>query len=72
MAMDRFPLNSTRLVGGGYDDESGTLELEFRTGQVYRYFDVPGEVVAELRSAGSPGRYFQQAIKNIYAFERVS
>lgn len=47
-----------------------TLELEFRSGVVYRYFTVPPVVVAELLAADSKGAYFNRRIRNRFPHQR--
>jgi hypothetical protein len=61
--MNRTPLSSSNLRSVGYDTASATLEVEFRHGGVYQYFDVPGSQYAALLSAHSHGSYFGTFIK---------
>ena len=37
--------------------------------RVYRYFDVPYSVAEELMSAQSKGGYFNEHVRDMYAFE---
>jgi len=39
------------------------LEVRFRSGENYLYFDVPREIYEGLKAAGSPGRYFNERVK---------
>ena len=55
----------------GYDAESSVLEIEFTSGKVYRYEDVPETVYTELTSAGSKGRYFEEQIDGTYQYNRA-
>ncbi|HZW03281.1 MAG TPA: KTSC domain-containing protein [Anaerolineaceae bacterium] len=71
--MDRQPLVSSTIASAGYDPQDQTLELEFISGTVYRYYTVPEEVFSGLLSAGSAGQFFDTNIKKAgYKFERVS
>ena len=54
----------------GYDRDTRTLEIAFHNGGVYRYFDVPPEVFAELMAAESLGRYFTARIRQHYRYAR--
>ena len=47
------------------------LEVEFHSGEVYRYFDVPARLVLELLRADSIGRFFNAHIRPKFAFEKV-
>lgn len=54
---------STALATVAYDDAGGILQLEFRSGATYRYFDVPAEAHGCLLRASSKGRYFNAEIR---------
>jgi hypothetical protein len=41
-----------------------TLELEFRSGAIYRYFAVPQAVFQGLIAAESKGAYFNRHVRN--------
>jgi len=56
----------------GYDQSTGTLEVEFQTsGQVWQYFDVPEITYNEVRAAGSIGKAFNALIKSQFKEARV-
>ena len=61
--MQREPIDSSVIASMGYAAEQRILQLEFRSGDVYRYFDVPEEEYAAIRSAESKGTYLNQAFK---------
>lgn len=69
--MERQPVSSSNLVSVGYDANSETLEIEFKSGVVYRYFNVPAFEYQQLMSAGSHGVYFNANIKDVYPFEKA-
>ena len=62
--MQRHALESSVLASVGYDRWSHVLEVEFRHGGVYRYFEVPEASVEGLMTAGSHGSYFGREIRN--------
>jgi hypothetical protein len=66
--MKRTPVVSKPIASVGYDAQSGTLEIEFRTGDLYEYYDVPVFVHRALLAAKSKGRFFQDKIANGYRF----
>jgi hypothetical protein len=70
--MLRLPLDSTSIASAGYDPETQTLEIEFRSGGVYRYLEVPEASFIALMSAASAGQYVTSKIKGHFAFERVT
>jgi hypothetical protein len=67
--MERQPVSSTSIRSVGYDLSQQTLEIEFQSGEVYDYFDVPREVYVELMHADSHGQYFIQNIRDQYHYE---
>jgi hypothetical protein len=70
--MERMPVTSTTLTSIGYDDASATLEVEFASGVLYQYFDVPRPVFDDLLSGGgSVGAYFNQHVKGVYRYARL-
>lgn len=69
--MRRQPVSSSNLYSVGYDSETSTLEIEFRDGSVYQYFNVPARVYEALMSAGSHGQYFHRNIRDVYQYARI-
>ncbi|MBW1715313.1 MAG: KTSC domain-containing protein [Deltaproteobacteria bacterium] len=69
--MDWIPVDSSNLARIRYDENTMTLEIEFKGGRVYQYFDVPAQVFEELRSVDSHGKFFNEHIKGHYRYARV-
>ncbi len=67
--MQRIPISSSTVKSAGYVD--GILEIEFRKGPVYRYFDVPTEVAEAFMASDSKGRYFLTHIRDRYEYNEV-
>lgn len=61
--MKRTPVKSSNIASVGYDSASRTLEVEFKTGQVYSYADVPPSIPLSLMRAKSKGQYFAASVK---------
>ena len=61
---------SSNIVRFRYDEETLTLEVEFKGGNIYQYFDVPSGVVEEFQMAQSKGQYFGQNIRNAFRYAR--
>jgi KTSC domain len=70
--MKRVPVDSTSLDSIGYDAVSMILEIEFISGKVYRYFDVPQSVHAEMMDADSKGQFFNTRIRNNFRYVELS
>jgi hypothetical protein len=69
--MRRRLVDSSSLRSVGYDVRSRTLEIEFHSGGVYPYYDVPQTVFAALLAQDSLGAYFNAEIRDAYACARV-
>lgn len=69
--MERIQVDSSNISSIGYDEDSLTLEVEFHSGAVYQYFDVPLNVFKGLIDAGSKGQYFAQHIKGYYRYAKI-
>jgi len=67
--VERVAFDSTVIATAGYDPALRTLEVEFVSGEVYRYFLVPVRVWRELRDAESAGSYFNTAVRDHYPEE---
>lgn len=57
-------VESSNIAAIGYDPESRTLQVDFKTGKRYQYQNVPPEIFAEFQAADSVGKYFAASIKN--------
>lgn len=66
----RIAVVSSLLASMRYSPQA-TLDLEFRSGVVYRYFTVPRAIVDGLRAADSKGAYFNRDIKDRFPYQRL-
>jgi hypothetical protein len=64
--MRRRPVDSSALRSVGYDAGSRILEIEFSSGAVYRYRNVPPKVYFELLAAESCGTYFATHVRPVF------
>ena len=74
--MSRLPEHRTAVVSSflssmGYSLDA-TLDLEFRTGAIYRYFAVPHAVFQDLIAAESKGAYFNRHVRNRFRYQRLA
>jgi hypothetical protein len=69
---DDLPLvtefDSSAVERARYHPESGTLDIWYKGGARYSYFDVPEEVYRALREAPSAGEYVNLEIKPSFDF----
>ena len=69
--MNRDPVSSSNIVSVGYDAPSETLEVEFMSGSVYQYYNVPQSIYDAFNAAPSAGQFFAYQIKNAFPYSRV-
>jgi KTSC domain-containing protein len=69
--MLRQEVRSSELLWVGYEESTLLLEVEFHSGEIYRYFGVPPRLVLELLEAESIGRFFNAHIRSRFEFEKV-
>ena len=69
--MRRKRVSSSAISSVGYDPKGEVLELEFSSGGVYDYYEVPQEVYAALMAAESKGRFISEEIRGRYRSERT-
>ena len=69
--MTRKPVSSSNLAEVGYDAPTQTLEICFKSGRTYQYFDVPERICDGLINAESPGGYLNREVKGKYRYARV-
>jgi hypothetical protein len=69
--MEMMKVDSSNIEAVGYDEDSSTLQVEFKNGGMYQYFDVPENVFVGLRDASSVGGYLAAAIKGTYRYSKV-
>ncbi|MBU3078697.1 KTSC domain-containing protein [Sphingomonas sp. XMGL2] len=54
-----------------YDEPARRLDIEFVSGRVYAYHDVPPAVARAMAASGSRGGYFNRRIRDRYRFTRL-
>jgi hypothetical protein len=69
--MERVNVISSNINSVGYEESSNTLEIEFKSGSIYQYSNIPQEVYNELLQASSIGRYFIRNIRDTYRSYKI-
>lgn len=65
---NKMPIDITSV---GYNEEYETLEVKFRNGVVYEYYDFPQEVLDEFVRSKTPKDFFTSVIRDFYPFSRT-
>jgi hypothetical protein len=69
--MTRETVKSSSIKELGYDLGTQVLEVQFASGQTYRYLDVPPSEYEALRRSPSMGAHVGRHIKPNYKCEKV-
>ena len=69
--MYRTPVNSSNIRSIGYDPQLTTLEVEFTSGDIYQYFNVPEYLYQQFLNASSHGQFLNDNIRYNYRYQKV-
>jgi hypothetical protein len=61
--------STIKKIGYSYPDKK--LIVEFKSGGIYHYKEVPEEIFEELKTCESIGKFLNENIKKKYEFEAV-
>lgn len=64
-------VDSSNIEKIGYDPDTRTLRVEFKSNRTYDYSDVPEHVFHELKNASSVGGYHANHIKNSFPYTEI-
>lgn len=70
-SMEREMVDSSTVLSIGYEPTSSTLEIEFKSGGVYQYYNVPEPIYQQLMTSDSKGKFMHAYIKPAYPCSRV-
>ena len=70
--MNRVRLESTTLASVDYDPALRRLQIEFRSGKRYLYFQVPPQTYQQLLQAESKGSCFNRYVRNRFPYQHLS
>lgn len=68
--MNRVPVESS-VLASVYRHQLQLLEVEFHSGLLYQYFEVPQQSYIELLTAESKGAYFNANIRNRFSCKQI-
>jgi hypothetical protein len=64
-------IESSMMTRVQYHEDARELDIVFATGKTYRYVDVPPELYLGLLEAESKGEFFNEEIKDVFAYGEV-
>lgn len=69
--IDMTPVKSSSISEVGYDPESRTLHVKFKTGASYEHTDVPPEKYVALTGTESAGKFYNTKIRPAHAVAKL-
>jgi KTSC domain len=69
--MEFTPVKSEMILGVRYNKKTYSMDVVFRTGDKYRYKNVPQFVYEELMKAESHGQYMHKKVLGRFKYERL-
>ncbi|MGD7245443.1 helicase HerA domain-containing protein [Ralstonia pseudosolanacearum] len=69
--MERETVESSTVLSIGYEPTTGTLEIEFKTGRLYQYYNVPEPIYQQFLESDSKGKFLHAYIKPAYPYSQV-
>lgn len=65
-------VESSNIDKIGYQPDLQILQIAFKNGGVYQFFNVPVETYERMRDSESVGKFFHASIKNQYAGDKIA
>lgn len=65
------PFESSNLKSARYDGDSSTLEVSFKNGTTYQYFDVPQQIADDFNGAESKGTFLAAQVKGHFRYSKL-
>jgi len=69
--MERELVDSSTVLSIGYEPTTSTLEVEFKNGGLYQYYNVPEPIYQQFMASDSKGKFLHAYIKPTYPCSRV-
>ena len=67
--MQRQQVKSSNVRSVGYDEMKQILEIEFTSGAIYQYLNVPENIYVKLMTAPSIGKMVHELLRGKYDFK---
>ena len=69
--MIRLPVSSSTILSVGYDPQTRVMQVEFKSGRVYNYFDISEHLYQQFMNTSSKGQFLDENIKYNYRYQKV-
>jgi KTSC domain-containing protein len=69
--MNRTGVTANGIAQVGYEDGSEILEIEFSSGKVFQFFNVPQKMFNQLMSTSHKEIYYEREILERFPYKRI-
>ena len=69
--INRIPVESSDVASIGYGEKKMILEVEFHSGSIYQYLNVPEAVYKSFMSSNSKGKFINSDIKGKFSYNLI-
>ena len=69
--MHRTTVGSVGISQVGYDEGAHTLEIEFVSGSVYDFFNVPPKIYDDFMHSATKERFYESNVLARFPYQRV-
>lgn len=63
--------DSSNIARYRYDTKGHVLQVEFKNGGTYNYYDVQQAIFEQMKTATSKGQFLAQNVKGVYRYARA-
>lgn len=63
--------NSSHIARLKYNPDTAELDIEFRNGKTYRYYELPYDIFNAFVAAPSAGKFLNSTIRGVYKEKQV-
>ncbi|HRY62240.1 MAG TPA: KTSC domain-containing protein [Candidatus Paceibacterota bacterium] len=70
--MNRISVVSSNINSIGYDEVTSTLEVEFTSGDIYHYLNIPKYLFQQFLHSSSHGQFLNDFIRYNYKYQKIN
>lgn len=63
-------VNSSNIVESRYDIEKKIMQVEFKNGSIYEYYDIPHAIYTRFRLSESQGKFLHSTIAKSFKYKK--
>lgn len=69
--MNFEPVTSSYIDAIAYNEKDNELRVQFKSGAIWKYFDVPEAVHVSMLLAESTGKFFAKEVRGVFVGRKI-